>query len=784
VEANLTMPWATRSDDEVVGVGQHVRVGGVGTVMVIFVAGMPVRRFERNDQVSLRLELAHLEAIGVVTQAQVARSGLVSEATFHRDCADLRRRDEAEVRARMGRGSKGPRKLVPAVVREIGRLRGQGLTLTAIGTKLGMSEKSVRNAVAAMKPDAGKVAEVPLTPQEPVITERPTTGEETVATGADGRAETPRESTETRGAGHRDVATEPAVEAPSSTSSSSGDDAAEVAAVGVEIERQQPVPCGALEGSEVAAQRATEFTLARMGMIQEQSALFPPTGTVRYAGVMLAMAMLPVTGLLDAVKEKLGQLANGLYGVRAIVTTLVAMALLRCKRPEQLKGFDPAALGAVVGLARAPEMKTLRRKVAGLASDEGAVVALVREMARRHVDRVRDAVAFLYVDGHVRPYFGKTRLGKTHDAVTHAVLPATTDYWLSDAKGAPVLVVVTEGNGAMTTTMPQLLDEARRAVGPDIEPTVVFDRGGYSPKLFKLIRARNFHLITYRKGKHPEIQRRDFATIMVRRGGSEHPTLVCDKRVRIKGYGLMRCVAVLRSDGRQTHVLTTRTPEQLPTREVLERMFSRWQQENFFKYLEESFAFDALWTYDVIDGDPSRTVPNPDRAFYDRRIKELGRELTQCMAAKERAPHAARITVLEQRIATCRELRDVLDKRAPIGEVREREGHDVLELARAPKLLGDVIKMTAFHIESMLLTAMAPHLARARDEGRAVIADFMQLDGRLEPQSDHLLVTLHPASAPRYTHALEALCENVNALEQCFPGTNTRLRFRVAPPPT
>ena len=784
MESNLTMPWATRIDDEVVGVGQYVRVGGVGTVMVIFLAGMPVRRFERDDLPSLRLELAHFEAIGVVTQAQVARSGLVSEATFHRDCADLRLRDEAEVRARMGRGSKGPRKLVPAVVREIGRLRAQGLTFTAIGTKLGMSEKSVRNAVAAMKPHAGKAAELPLTPREAVIAERPMTGEDAVATGADGRAETPRESAETTGAAARDAAVEPAVEAPSLTATASADDAVEAAAVGVEIERQQPSLDGPADAAAVAAQRATEFTLARMGMIEEQSALFPPTGSVPYAGVMLAMAMLPVTGLLDAVRAKLGRLTNGLYGVRAVVTTLLAMALLRCKRPEQLKGFDPTALGAVVGLARAPEMKTLRRKVAGLAADEGAVVTLVREMARRHVDRVRDAVAFLYVDGHVRPYFGKTRLGKTHDAVTHAVLPATTDYWLSDAKGAPVLVVVTEGNGAMTTTMPHLLDEARRAVGPDLEPTVVFDRGGYSPKLFKLIRARNFHLITYRKGKHPEIRRRDFETISVRRGGREHPTLVCDKRVRIKGYGLMRCVAVLRDDGRQTHVLTTRTPEQLPTREVLERMFSRWQQENFFKYLEESFAFDALWTYDVVEGDPTRTVPNPSRAFYDRRLKELGRELTKLMAAKDRGPHAEKIIALERRIATCRELRDVLDKRAPIGDVREREGHEVLELARAPKLLGDVIKMSAFHIESMLLVAMAPHLVRAREEGRAVLADFMQLPGRLEPQADHLLVTLQPASAPRYTRALGALCEHVNTLGQCFPGTNTRLRFRVAQAPT
>ena len=270
----------------------------------------------------------------------------------------------------------------------------------------------------------------------------------------------------------------------------------------------------------------------------------------------------------------------------------------------------------------------------------------------------------------------------------------------------------------------------------------------------------------------------------MRRGGKEHPTLVCEKRVRIKGFGLMRCVAVLRSDGRQTHVLTTRTLEQLPTREVLERMFSRWQQENFFKYLEESFAFDALWTYDVIDGDPTRTVPNPLRAFYDRRIKELGHELAKCLRASDREKHAAQIAALEKRIETCRSLRSPLPLRATIGEVREREGHDVLELARAPKLLGDVIKMTAFHIESMLLTAMAPHLARARDEGRAVLADFMLLDGNLEPQPDHLLVTLRAASAPRYTHALEGLCEHVNSLNPCFPGTQTRLRFRVEESPT
>jgi hypothetical protein len=36
------------------------------------------------------------------------------------------------------------------------------------------------------------------------------------------------------------------------------------------------------------------------------------------------------------------------------------MALLRIKRPEHLKERDPAAFGRLLGLDRAPEVKTLR----------------------------------------------------------------------------------------------------------------------------------------------------------------------------------------------------------------------------------------------------------------------------------------------------------------------------------------------------------------------------------------------------------------------------------------
>ena len=134
-----TMPCAERHADEVIGVGSYVRVGAVGAVTVLFVTGLPVRRFAREDVAGLRAELAALVSMGLLTQADLARARLFLEATFHRGCHAFRAGGEAAVRARAVRGSRGPRKLLPAVVVEIDRLRAEGLTQAAIGQRLGMS---------------------------------------------------------------------------------------------------------------------------------------------------------------------------------------------------------------------------------------------------------------------------------------------------------------------------------------------------------------------------------------------------------------------------------------------------------------------------------------------------------------------------------------------------------------------------------------------------------------------------------------------------------------------
>lgn len=768
------MPWATRSDDEMVGIGPYIRLRHVGDVTTLFAAGAPIVRLHRSDRLGLRAELAALESLGVVTQSAVARSGLVSEATFHRACLQYRRGGEEVLRARGRRGR--PSKLTPDVLAEVRRLHHAESSNVAIAVKLGMTESTVRRGLQHLglaKPAADG------TPSE-LFAERPAAAAATDV-GGDVSASTERTAAE-------DASSENAA-----ADSATADAAQEMAAVEAVVALEN---VGTEDNAKtIAAQRAAELSLGRMGLLSEQSALFPTTTHAPHAGVLLALSLLSVTGLLAEVRKFLPALPNGIYGARSIVTTLVAMAMLRCRRAEQLKGFDPTALGAVVGLARAPEMKTLRAKLRLLAADQEAVKQLVRAMAKRHVDRAKGAIAFLYIDGHVRPYFGDRELSKAHHTAMRISLPATTDYWVNDADGAPVLVMITEGNAAMTKTMPALLDEVRAAVGATARPTLVFDRGGYSAKLFKLVLERGFDLITYRKGKHRKVARNKFKEINIKRAGRERPVLVHDGRVQIRGYGRIRRVAVLRPDGKQTHVLTSRTD--LPAREILERMFSRWQQENFFKYLDEQYAFDALWTYRTAAADPARSVPNPLRKKLDRRIAELRREIARRTAILGDVARSARpldpetkraeleaqvaatreIAETEAKLATLRERRSQLPQRVPIASIRE---DDVIELAPAPMLLGDVIKMTAFHIETMLVAAIGASFKRVDDEGRAVIADFMRLDGSFEARGDVLLVTLQRPSAPRFEKALRALCTHLNELDPRFPDTTTRLQFAVA----
>lgn len=545
----------------------------------------------------------------------------------------------------------------------------------------------------------------------------------------------------------------------------------------------------------VAVQRHAERALARGGHVAEAAPRFGPAEAVRYGGALLALPALVALGVLDAGTQTYGALKNGFYGLRATLLLLAFMALLRIRTPEQLQGQPPGELGVLLGLDRAPEVKTLRRKLWELAARRQAT-RFSQRLAERWVQDNADAVGVLYVDGHVRPYHGTAHtLPKAYVTRRRLSMPATTDVWVNQCDAQPLFVVTAPANDGLIARLRQaILPEVRRLVG-DRRVTLVFDREGWSPKFFRELHTQGFDVLTYRKGAYAAWPVKEFQPIMAVVDGRRVSYELAERSVEVLNGFWMREIRCLCADGHQTAIVTTR--HDLAIEVVAYRMFERWIQENFFRYMRQQFALDALVTYAVEPADPERTVPNPQRKVLETALAEARaalKALEHAYGQKALAnPEGQRRTMrgfkiahaeLSQRIrahqAQCRELQvrlAALPQRVPVKEVVDEP--EIVQLAPEAKHLTDTIKMVAYRAETALVRCLAPHYAKTEDEGRALVREMLLSSADIvpNPEEHRLLVRLHSLANPRSNEALANLCDTLNALELPYPGTTLTLRY-------
>src|SRR5690348_11340198 len=394
--------------------------------------------------------------------------------------------------------------------------------------------------------------------------------------------------------------------------------------------------------------RDGERALARWGLLGEGAVpVFTPGARYPLAGLLLALPALEDTGLLDAAREVYGQLRDGFYGMTATLLTLVFLALAGEPRAEGATRVPPAALGRVLGLDRAPEVKTIRRKLGELAA-AGKAAELIMALACRHAAARPDTLGFLYVDGHARAYYGTRTMQKTHVARLKFPAPATVETWVTSQDGGPVFMVVAEPSDSLAGELRRLLPGLRAIVGQQRRVTVCFDRGGWSPALFADITAAGFDLLTWRKGPPPDLPADVFTTVTCTddRGGA-HTYDLAELTVELgisegprKGQTVTlrqvtRRVPAKAGATRQIHTLTSR--DDLTAGEVCWRMSSRWREENYFRYARTGFALDALDSCAASPDDPGRMVPNPARKTAAARIRQAEAAAQAAEAARDAA---------------------------------------------------------------------------------------------------------------------------------------------------
>ena len=742
-------------------VNDRVSFRSEGTQRVISVHGVVLAHYSVEDRAAEAYAMTTLWESECATQTQIARA-------FGYSARSLRRYQErfaAEGIQALVRKPGRPAGRRSGGAQERGRdqtilhLKTKGVSNRAIAGKLGLSEKAIRKRLRRLgwQPQTEPTA-------SGLLFEQDTTGDA----------------------------------APSSEISENTIDIPKGAAAAAELRggTHQGIEPASVSRDPNPLDRSMDRLLAAMGLIEDAAPVFAPAESLPRAGVLLTIPALVASDVLPVARQIYGSIGPAFYGLRTTLVAYILLALLRIPRPETLKEYAPADLGRIVGLDRLPEVKTLRRKLARLASRK-ASQEFGRELARRRIAERGRMMGFLYIDGHVRAYHGKHTIPKAYLTRTRLAVPGTTDYWVNDQKGEPLFVVTAEANAAMTRMLVPILEEVRNLTGPRRRVTIVFDRGGWSPKLFQKLLAMGFDILTYRKGRVRRIAEKRFVLRTAKLDGRPVKYLLHDQPVRfLRGKLRLRQVTRLTDNGKQTPILTSRWD--LRDVVVAYRMFERWRQENFFKYMRQEFLIDALCDYQVEPDDPQRSVPNPARKAVDNELRKARARWNQLKQTygdasldyiEGRTPTMREFQAADkkiyreiqeaaERVAELAAQQNLLPLRVPLAEARPDQ--DLVKLSTERKHLTNVLKLVAYQIESDLVNLIRPHYARAEDEGRTLIQTVLQSTATLEPTDQELRVTLSPLSSPHRSQAVAALCENLNTAETRFPGTDLRMRFAVA----
>ena len=272
--------------------------------------------------------------------------------------------------------------------------------------------------------------------------------------------------------------------------------------------------------------RGAERVLARFGLIRVRAAGVRAVCAGAVGGVAVGVARAGGRpGCCETAHEVYGALPNGFYSLDTMLCEGVFRALLGEARAEGAARVDPVALGRVLGLDRAPEVKTIRRKIRLLAEAGKAgdwIAAMAASSCRRPAPSRRRCC---YVDGHVRAYQGTRKIAKTHVPRFKFPAPATVETWVSDAAGDPLLVVMAEPAASLAAELRRLIPELRATVGDDRRVLVGFDRGGWSPTLFADLDAAGFDTLTWRKGATADIDEARLRRAQPHRRARPHPHL-------------------------------------------------------------------------------------------------------------------------------------------------------------------------------------------------------------------------------------------------------------------
>jgi len=558
------------------------------------------------------------------------------------------------------------------------------------------------------------------------------------------------------------------------------------------------------------ATRRIERVAAAMGALGSAPAQFEAARDVPQGGVLLALPALLATGLLRFTAPFYA-LPKGFYGIDSIFLLLALMALARIASLEQLRYVAPGEWGNLLGLDRIPEVRTLRSKLAILSREAGRAARWQAALAREWIAGVSGGDLLFYADGHVRVYHGDlTPLPRHYVARERLCLRATTDYWINAMDGQPFFYINQEVDPGLQATLREKLVpflEEQVPISPELKArldanprqhrfTLVFDREGYSPELFADMQAKRIAVLSYRKYQGEDWPVEEFGERCVELVGKETVALqLAERGTRLSNGLWVREVRKRSAGGKQTAILST--DYRTDYTRLAASMFARWSQENFFRYMRQHYGLDRLVEYGTESIPDTVRVVNSVWRQLDSQIRSLSGQRQRSLAIfgaqslegelsetavtsyqQKQAQLQEQIEHLGQQIERLKQQRKQTPHHVRVAELPEGERFQRLLPERKQFL--DTIKLISYRAETSMASVLRQTMTRS-DDTRALLRQIYSTEADLFPdaKSKTLTVCLHHLTQAIHDQALRHLCNQLNATETIFPGTDLRLIYKI-----
>lgn len=560
----------------------------------------------------------------------------------------------------------------------------------------------------------------------------------------------------------------------------------------------------------IACVRTTERVLAAMGKLDHAASEFQKNFDIEKGGVLCALPALIENGLYRHISREF-ELPRGYYDTLHIVSLLAFMVLSGINILERLRFEAPGEMGKLLGLDRIPEVKILREKLSMMCDCPEAVARWSEQLTRDWFNARADLAGVLYVDGHVSLYYGKTPLPKRYSARLRLCMRGSTFYYVNDILGQPFFSVEQVVDEGMLRTLrkiivPKLLDmvpnqpsDAELKKDEELHRFIlVFDREGYSPDFFsEMWEKHRIGCITYHKYPDEEWPEEDFIDVEVKHPDGEMEKMKLAERITSIGKNKVKVKEVrkLTKSGHQTSIITTLM--KIDMRLIAVYMFSRWVQENFFKYMLYVFNIDALIEYGTkVFSGPVRVV-NPLWKKFDTQIRSVTSKLISLRAKfgkleltnendpeklgkifREKAELREDIEQFEHDLTNLKVERKKYQKHISFDELPDELKFEQLKPTK--RLFFDTIKMLAYRAETAMANTLKNKLDRNED-GRSLVRQLMKSHADIIPdhQNKTLEVRVHGFTTRRHAAAVNDLITTLNEAEILYPGTDMKLLYSM-----